>query len=83
MDKINEERKEIDKLDDLIMQLLNQRYDISDRIGNIKKATKVEISDTNREEIILNKTSKYSHYPQLKSVYMAIMNESKNSQQRS
>ena len=82
MDQINKLRDLIDILDNQIMELLNNRYDLSERIGELKSKTKAIILDVNRESIILGKTSKYSHYPQINSVYKAIMNESKLIQNR-
>ena len=82
MDKIIELRRRIDEIDNEIMKLLSERYEISDQIGNIKSTSKVQILDQKREEYVLNKTKKHSHSPQLELVYRAIMGESKNIQRR-
>jgi chorismate mutase len=82
MDKIIELRGRIDEIDNEIMKLLSERYEISDHIGDIKSTSKVQILDQKREEYVLNKTKKHSHSPQLELVYRTIMGESKNIQRR-
>jgi monofunctional chorismate mutase len=82
MDKLLEVRTKIDKIDNQIMELLDQRYDLSIEVGNIKKETKSLVFDSNREEIILNKTSKLRHSHAIKTVYTSIMKESKNIQRK-
>ncbi len=82
MDEINDLRVKIDEIDNKLMTLLNQRYEISNKIGTIKSKSKKEILDKNREAYVLNKTKKHSHSPQLELVYRTIMSESKNIQRR-
>lgn len=82
MDKIIELRNRINSIDDQIMLLLNERYDISDQIGEIKSTSKIGILDKNREEYVLDKTKKHEHSPQIELVYRTIMSESKNIQRR-
>lgn len=80
MDKIAELRKDIDLIDDKIMELLDKRFFVTKSIGEEKKNTSKSILDNNREKFILNKTSNYSHYPEMKSIYEYIMNISKSQQ---
>ena len=82
MDKLNDIRLQINQIDDEIMSLLDKRYHLTKDIGILKKENKTEVLDTNREDFILSKASKYSHYPQIKSVYTTIMNESKKEQRK-
>jgi len=82
MDKIVELRTKIDDIDDQIMSLLSQRYDLSEQIGTIKSNSKINILDTNREEYILKKIGNYNHSQQLELIYSTIMSESKNIQRR-
>lgn len=82
MDKINQKRLEIDELDNKIMSLLDKRFELTTEIGSIKKVEKKVVLDINREENILNKTSKYSHSPQIRSIYNTIMDESKSLQRK-
>lgn len=82
MDQIDKIRKEIDVLDTEIMELLNKRYRLTTEIGRLKKETNTNVLDSNREDIIYDKTSKYSHYPQLRAIYKTIMEESKKLQRK-
>lgn len=82
MDKIKDLRNRIDEIDNKVMELLSERYDISAQIGLEKSTSKVEVLDQKREDYVLNKTKKHSHSPQLELVYRTIMNESKNIQRR-
>lgn len=82
MDKIKDLRQQIDILDDELMSLLNRRYDISERIGEIKSNSKKDVLDQKREIDVLNKAKKYDHSQQIELVYKTIMSESKNIQRR-
>lgn len=82
MDKLLEARSKIDEIDNQIMDLLDKRYDLSIEIGNTKKETKSVILDSNREETVLNKTSKQRHCLAIKKVYISIMEESKKIQRK-
>jgi monofunctional chorismate mutase len=82
MDEIRDLRRQIDEIDDKIMELLDIRYNITKKVGDVKKKQNVTILDSNREKNILEKTSKYSHSPQIRLVYEAIMNISKTQQRK-
>jgi shikimate dehydrogenase len=82
MDDLGSLRTQIDKIDQMIMQLLDQRFDLTNQVGNVKSQIKKEILDTNREKIIYEKVSKYSHFPQISTIYKTIMEESKKSQRK-
>ena len=82
MDKIKDLRKQIDKFDDEIMSLLEKRFNITNQIGQLKKESNTTVLDSNREQVIFNKTSKYSHSPELIEIYKTIMNESKKLQRK-
>lgn len=57
MIELNHLRKEIDEVDDLLIELLKKRIEISKKIGKIKKNNGLEIYDSKREsEIILRYT---------------------------
>lgn len=77
MDQIKILRTRIDSLDDEIMELLQQRFNIVLAIGSAKSEQKKAILDSSREDFILDKASKYSHSPQIKTVYSSIMSEAK------
>lgn len=82
MDRIKKKREEIDSIDLQIMALLDKRFFLTSEIGRIKKEVKKVVLDPYREQMILDKTTKFSHYPQLKEIYHTIMNESKNLQRK-
>lgn len=82
MDRLVKSRNRIDEIDDAIMQLLDERYDLSMEIGEIKKKQKTQVLDANREQIILDKTSKLRHSHSIKNVYHTIMDESKKLQRK-
>jgi len=80
MDRITENRILIDKIDEQIMELLDERFNLSIVIGQLKEQHKVAVLDGNREREILNKASKYSHCPSIENIYKCIMTESKKLQ---
>ena len=82
MDKIEDLRLLINELDNNIMSMLDKRFDLSLEIGKIKAHAKTNVLDTKRENIILNKTSKYSHSPEIGVIYKIIMEESKSLQRK-
>lgn len=82
MDKIDKLRKQINDLDDKIMFLLNQRFELSHQIGVAKSSSNMQILDNSREKEVLNKTSQFSRSPHLNAIYKAIIEESKNVQRK-
>ncbi len=82
MDKIADLRNQIDSIDNEIMKLLDKRFDITKEVGEVKKTISKNVLDTNREKIILDKTSNYSHYPEIKSIYEHLMSVSKSQQRK-
>jgi len=54
-EKLEKFRKEIDKIDDEIVDLLNKRGEIVLKIGKIKKLHNLEIKQPNREFEILGR----------------------------
>lgn len=82
MDKIISLRDQIDEIDDQIMTLLDKRFQLSKEIGNRKQLINVTVLDSNREQDILIKTTKYNHFPQIESIYHTILEESKNVQRK-
>lgn len=82
MDTLTSLRKEINEIDEQIMDLLDKRMTVSTKIGILKQDQNHPVLDTNRELLIYNKTSKYSHSPQIRSIYNTIMSESKSLQRK-
>ena len=61
MDQITLLRKEIDKIDNNIIKLLNERIMISKNIGKIKKYNNINIICSNRENEIINRLANNSY----------------------
>lgn len=73
---MEEKRKQIDAIDDEIMQLLEQRFEVVADIKAYKKANNIAVIDNSREEFIYNKTHNYHYQPQIKTIYQTIIKES-------
>ena len=58
-DKLTELRNNIDKIDDLLIQKMAERMQLSEKIGNYKKENNITILQVNRWEEILNKRVNY------------------------
>ena len=82
MDKLERLRNRIDAIDYTIMELLDERYDLAIDIGQLKMEQSTPVLDQDRENIILEKTSKLSHSLAIKNVYIKIMEESKTLQRK-
>ena len=78
MNKINLLRKEIDRIDSQLINLLDQRFDLCIEIGQIKKETSSEVLNQNREIEILERLSKQTkHQGMVKHIWPYIMAFSK------
>lgn len=77
MDKIENLRNDINRIDNEIMKLLNERFNKSILVGQTKKISNITILDTKREDEILKKTLNYDHSLQIGKIYGLIMKESK------
>ena len=75
-------RKDINDLDQQLMELLNRRFDISLAVGALKEQQNLPVYDETREQLIFDKTASFSHSPQLKEVYKTIMEQSKELQRK-
>ena len=80
MDKLEKLRVKINEIDDEIMSLLDKRFNLSIEVGKVKSISNTSVLDTKREDYILDKTSKYSHSPEIDIVYKKIMEKSKSLQ---
>lgn len=82
-DKLENMRKEIDKIDNKLANLLSQRFHIVEEICKYKKENGIEIEDINREKKVINnilsgKNSKDFHT--LKEIFFKIFELSKKFQ---
>lgn len=73
----NFNRNKINDIDNKIMELLNERFNIVKQIGFTKKLNNEPITDKNRELQVLQKTNSYSNSIHLNKIYKEIINESK------
>lgn len=82
MDKIDDYRKQIDALDAQIMTLLDERFTLSEKIGQAKSESGAAVHDPNREEHVAMKASAYLHETSIKDLYKALMTISKKLQKK-
>ena len=75
-------RKQIDKIDQKIFTLIEERMDYVKKIGKIKKEKKLKIIDPKREEEIIEKHSKRTTLKKefIKNFYQLIFTESHKKQ---
>lgn len=52
---IEEYRKKIDEIDEQLIKLLEERLDISVKIGEYKKKNNLDVLDKKREELVIEK----------------------------
>lgn len=83
---MEEQRKKIDELDQKIVALLEQRMEAVSEIARLKKAAKLNVLDTSREAVVLEKVGSYVKKPEYKKPiqesYQALMDISKNYQKQ-
>lgn len=53
-------RKEIDNIDEKILELLEKRMKIVQEVGNLKKDLKISVEDLNRENEIIQRLTDHS-----------------------
>jgi chorismate mutase len=77
-------RQAIDKIDENILDLLNQRLSLAKQIGDFKKQDGIQITDSGREKKILNRLLKKNNGPMgadgLRNIFNAIIAEGRNVQ---
>lgn len=82
MEIINKSRETIDFIDNNILVLLKERFEIVKTIKEIKKKNNINIFDSKREDKIY--CNIYKNFPEyylyFKPIYESILNESKNYQ---
>lgn len=80
MDDLNQLRTTIDELDNKIMALLDERFNISVKVGEYKKNNNTPVLNSNRETEILNKINRFKHSKEILNVYQSLLKESKTLQ---
>ena len=84
---IEELRKEIDSIDNSIIQLLSKRKGIVKKIAGIKKQENTPVIDKEREQEIIHRLKKLAEEKGLdenfiESIYEIIINNSRNEQEK-
>lgn len=82
MDDLNLLRDRIDKLDNQLFELLEQRFSLSEKIKQVKQHSKIGVFDPAREEIILNRIIGFSHQKEIQHIYQTIFRLSKALQEK-
>ncbi len=79
---LEELRSEIDKIDQELMQLLDQRLQIVKAVGEYKQKHQIEVLDQKREIVIVNKIKQMNltNSEQIIQVYQSMMQITKDMQ---
>ena len=80
MKEVNNLRKEIDTIDNELMDLLNKRFKITQKIGKEKIKNNKPIENIERENDILSKTYDYEEQIALEKCFKSIISISKEQQ---
>ena len=80
MNNLDKYRKEIDKIDDNIIELLEQRFNLVVEIGQYKKENNLPVFDAKRESAIKQKFITKKYQDSLSNIYDTILKESKTIQ---
>lgn len=88
--EIQKLRKQLDTIDDELLSLLIRRFNVTSQVGKLKESHNMEITDPQRELIILNKIKEKienqtncdqtHNLTYIIRVYEEIMNQSKQQQ---
>lgn len=83
---LNKIRKEIDNIDEEIVKLLERRFDIVKNVATFKEAKKMEVKDSERERLVVEKNVEILENKKLSNlitrVYNVIFEESRNLQKQ-
>ncbi len=81
-EQLSKEREIIDKIDDSIIDLLVSRYNVVEKIRDLKRTLNLETFSPQREREILNKLENRKHSKHLLEIFNKIMEESRKIQQK-
>ncbi len=75
-------RNQINQLDDQIIELLDQRFTVTKKVGDYKRENNIEVLNQNREQQILNKISELNlvNEKEVLEMYKLLMDVSKRQQ---
>ena len=78
---LSEKRQQIDQIDQQIIDLLDQRFALTDAIGQIKKEQQLAVLQNTREQAIYAQIDKQAqNNDDIKQIYQQIMTLSKERQ---
>lgn len=80
MPTLDELRNTIDQLDKAIMNALNKRFSLMNDVKLEKQRLKLEITQNNREKVVLDKADAFEYGPAIKKIYQEIILVSKSFQ---
>jgi len=80
MTELERLRLKIDSLDETIMQALNERFSLMKSVKEAKDKLNINVTQNDREKIVLDKTTLFEHKDAIKTVYISIINASKSLQ---
>lgn len=82
MDELTTLRNNIDKLDDQLFELLEQRFTLSEKVKHVKHHSKIDVFDLAREETILHRIPNFPHQKEIQHLYQTIFSLSKAIQEK-
>ena len=59
-------RRAIDEIDEKILELINQRLSLAKQVGDFKKQSGIQITDSDREKKIMNRCFTYLFFEGIK-----------------
>ena len=81
---LQEERNKIDKIDKQIVKLFEERMETASKIAEVKKENNMEIFDSSRENLVIEKVKSYLENKELEkyleNFYLDLMSVSKDYQ---
>lgn len=66
----------INKIDQQLMELLDQRFELVKQVGAYKKENKLPIIDKDRQKLILEKANNFNNSALIKKIYQQIFTTS-------
>lgn len=79
--KLNALRDQINDIDEKMLQLLEQRFDVVREVGRVKQTAHLPIKDAAREQAVLNrlkaKVDDEALQPAIQAIFQTIMDEAK------
>lgn len=78
--KLDDLRKEIDIIDEKLMNLLDKRFKLTNEVGKYKLLNEVKLTHSSRENDILEKTKKFNYSAEISEVYLDMFKTSKKYQ---